>query len=245
MKAFLLAAGHGTRLWPVTRDIPKCLVPVRGAPILQIWLDICRDSGVDELLVNVHAHADQVRDFVALHATGLKVTVSEETQLLGSAGTLRAHREWAAGEKEFLVLYCDVLTTADLSAMLSFHRSHGSLATLGVYPVEDPRRCGIVRTDGDGRIVSFVEKPKHPTSKLAFSGIVVAKPEVLDLIPSDLPAPDIAYDVLPRLVGRMHAYPIREFIIDIGTHETYARAQREWPGRLSVRATKNTLSRVA
>lgn len=230
MKAFLLAAGHGTRLQPLTDNLPKCLVPVRGTPMLQIWFDICRAAGIDEVLINIHAHAGQVREFVAKSCAGLRVTISEEPVLLGSAGTLRANREWVGRDEDFWVLYGDVLTSLDLRKMQACHTAHNALATMGVYEVENPRRCGIVTCNAVGKIVDFIEKPENPTSNLAFSGILLARSSVLDLIPADKPAPDIAFDLLPKLVGSMYAYVVDDFLIDIGTRETYERAQREWPG---------------
>ena len=229
MKAFLLAAGHGTRLRPLTDNLPKCLVPIAGKPMLQIWFEICRSAGITEILINVHAHVAQVRSYVAEHAGDLKVSLSEEHELLGSAGTLRANRQWLDGDAEFWVLYSDVLTTLSFPDMLAQHRRNGSRATLGVYEVDNPSRCGIVTLNPENRITSFIEKPENPASNLAFSGVMVASPKICDLIPSDKLAPDIAFDLLTRLEGQMHAYPITEFLIDIGTHETHERAQKEWP----------------
>jgi len=230
MKAFLLAAGQGTRLKPLTDNLPKCLVPIAGKPMLQIWFEICRSAGITEVLINLHAHAEQVRDFVARNAHDLKVTLSEEPELLGSAGTLQANRQWLGEDPEFWVLYSDVLTSLSFRNMLAQHRQKGSKVTLGVYHVDQPNRCGIITTNGDRRITAFVEKPQNPISNLAFAGIMVASAEICGLIPCDKTAPDIGYDLLPRLVGQMHAYPIGEFLIDIGTRQTYERAQREWPG---------------
>lgn len=198
--------------------------------MLQIWFDTCRAAGITEILINLHAHADQVREFAAAHAQGLKVVLFEEPELLGSAGTLRANRQWLAGESAFWVLYSDVLTSLNFPKMLAEHRQTGSKATLGVYHVENPSRCGIVSVDAEMRITDFVEKPENPTSNLAFSGVIVGSPEIIDLIPRDKPTPDIGFDLLPLLVGQMHAYPIHEFLLDIGTRETYDRAQTEWPG---------------
>ncbi len=228
MKAFLLAAGHGTRLKPLTDSLPKCLVPVAGKPMLQIWFEICRLAGITEVLINLHAHADQVRRFAGRHAQKIEVTLSEESELLGSAGTLQANRKWLGDDSEFWVLYSDVLTRLSLRNMLAQHRRTGSKATLGLYRVENPSRCGIVTEDANHRITDFVEKPPNPASNLAFAGIMVASPKICDLIPSDKAAPDIGFDLLPQLVGQMHAYPITEFLIDIGTRETYERAQLEW-----------------
>ena len=229
MKAFLLAAGHGTRLRPLTDQTPKCLLPVRGKPIIQIWLEKCRDFGIREVLVNVHSHADMVRDFLGSQRNGVDVQVVEERRLLGSAGTLLANREWVSGEASFWVFYADVLHQANLSAMLHIQESKKPAATLGVYHVPDPARCGIVDVAKDGTIRDFVEKPQQPTSNLAFAGLMIGTQTLLDFIPSTPPA-DIGFDVLPQLRGRMMAYTISEYVIDIGTIENYYEAQRSWPG---------------
>src|SRR5207302_4689070 len=121
MKAFLLAAGHGTRLRPLTDSIPKCLVPIRGVPLLQIWMDLCRRNGITEVLINVHAHSAVVRNVLQQHSSDLKVTVSEEAVLLGSAGTLLANRQRVGSDREFWVFYADVLTTASLRGVLDIH----------------------------------------------------------------------------------------------------------------------------
>lgn len=229
MKAFLLAAGHGTRLRPLTDRIPKCLIPIQGTPLLEIWLNLCSRLGIDEVLVNLHAHADLVNRFLNTRSYGLRVQVSEETTLLGSAGTLLANRKWVEQEEAFWIFYADVLTAARLDAMLAFHRARGPVATLGVYEVPDPHRCGIVIADEAGIIQRFVEKPAVPDSNLAFSGLMIAGPELLKAIPSELPA-DLGFHVLPRLVGRMAAYRINEYLADVGTMERYQAAQRDWPG---------------
>lgn len=231
MKAFLLAAGHGTRLRPLTDTVPKCLLPIRGKPILEIWLELCRRYGINKVLINLHAHADQVRAFLSRENCGPSVEVFEEPALLGSAGTLLANRDWVNSDELFWVLYADVLTTANLGRMLDFHRSHSACATLGVYTVPDPSRCGVVTVDPLGVIRNFVEKPHCPTSNVVFSGILIGTPAMLRAIP-DVPQADIARDLIPNLLGRMYAYPISEFLIDIGTMSNYRFAQGSWPGFL-------------
>jgi mannose-1-phosphate guanylyltransferase len=230
MKAFLLAAGNGTRLRPITDKVPKCLVPIQGMPMLSIWMKVCQKLGITEVLINLHAHADVVRSFLEQgEEGGVRVHVSEEKQLLGSAGTLRANRKWVEGEDLFWVFYADVLHRADLPAMLHLHRAHGLAATLGVYEVPDPSRCGIVTTNSLGVIEDFVEKPAHPTGNLAFSGLMIGTPELLDVIPDSVPA-DIGFHVLPKLAGKMLAFPIQDYLIDIGTLANYQQAQATWPG---------------
>jgi len=229
VKAFLLAAGHGTRLRPLTDRIPKCLVPIRGVPLLAIWLQRCAGLGIDEVLINLHTHAASVRDFLRQNSDGLRIRVVEESRLLGSAGTLRDNRDWIGSDDLFWVFYADVLNRADLDGMLRLHRQRRPAATLGVYEVPDPRRCGIVRTNEDGVIEQFIEKPTNPAGNLAFSGLMIGTPEMLAVIPDDTPA-DIGFHVLPRLTGRMLAFPIRDYLVDIGTMENYQWAQRTWPG---------------
>lgn len=228
MKAFLLAAGHGTRLRPYTENIPKCLLPIRGTPMLEIWLALCRRHGITDVLVNTHAHASAVKEFVARWRDGVRVSVVEEPELYGSAGTLAANRAWVEHEDQFWVFYADVLTNTDLDAMLRFHQP-SSVATLGLYPVPDPQRCGIATLDADGTILTFVEKPAAPAGNLAFAGLLLAKPDLLDCIPQK-PGADIGFDVLPRLVRRMRGYRIPEFVLDIGTQQNYESAQKLWPG---------------
>jgi mannose-1-phosphate guanylyltransferase len=229
MKAFLLAAGHGTRLRPITDNIPKCLVPIRGTPLLAIWLQLCKQFGIDEVLINIHAHAAMVRDYLREHSNGVQAQVVEEEQLLGSAGTLRNNNDWVAGENLFWVFYADVLCRPNLRDMLNLHLQRKPAATLGVYEVPDPSRCGIVTTDGEGVIQQFVEKPTVPTGNLAFAGVMIGTPEMLDGIPEKSPA-DIGFHLLPRLIGRMLAYRINTYLLDIGTMENYQTAQTTWPG---------------
>jgi mannose-1-phosphate guanylyltransferase len=230
MKAFLLAAGNGTRLRPLTDKIPKCLVPIQGTPMLAIWLNLCETLGVTELLINLHAHASVVRTFLKQYnADKVRVHVAEERQLLGSAGTLRANRKWVEDEDMFWVFYADVLHRADLKSILCLHRQRGLAATLGVYEVPEPSRCGIVTVNCDGVIEHFVEKPTHPASNLAFSGLMIGTNALLDAIPDGVPT-DIGFHVLPKLVGKMLAFPIRDYLMDVGTLENYQRAQAMWPG---------------
>lgn len=229
MKAFILAAGHGSRLRPLTDHTPKCLLPIGGVPLLQIWLGHCKRFGVTDVLVNAHAHAGQVRAFALQQTTGVKGSVAAERELLGSAGTLVANKEFVAGEEDFFVLYGDVLTNMDLSQLLRFHRARNVAASLALYEVPDPRRCGIVELDQGGIVSAFTEKPAHPRGNLAFAGIMIARQQIFELIPEERPA-DIGFHLLPKLVGRMAGMKVDGSLLDIGTMENYRAAQAEWAG---------------
>lgn len=229
MKAFLLAAGQGTRLRPLTDRIPKCLVPIGGVSMLEIWLELCRRSGIDDILINVHSHASLIYDAVRTSTDGLKISVVQERVLLGSAGTLWANRVWVAGESCFWVLYADVLTNANLTDMLSCHRDSQAATTIGLYQVKDPERRGVVSVDANLIVREFVEKPQYPKSNWAFAGIMITHPKVLDKIPPRVPA-DLGFDLLPQLSGQMQGFPMRDYLLDIGTIENYELAQRTWSG---------------
>ena len=159
-----------------------------------------------------------------------------EPQLLGSAGTLLANREWVADGRPFFILYGDNLTNVDLGRMYEFHLDHGMPFTLGVFKADEPERCGIAEVDEDGIVTGFVEKPERPRSDLAAAGIYVADQRIFDYFPKgaeEMRSLDLGFHVIPRLVGHMKAYFIEEFLMDIGTVESYEKAQMIW-SRLEV-----------
>ena len=122
MKAFLLAAGLGTRLRPLTDHMPKCLVPVEGRPLLDLWLDNFRRAGVDEVLVNLHHRPDQVRSHLRPTAGSPRSATSYEPILLGSAGTLAADRDFVGSDEVFLAVNADNLTDFDLGRLTAHSR---------------------------------------------------------------------------------------------------------------------------
>lgn len=233
MKAFLLAAGLGSRLRPITDTVPKCMVEIDGRPLLDIWLDGLGRAGVDEVLVNLHYLPEVVTAHLASHKSGPAVSTFLEPELLGSAGTLRANRNWVEGEEMFLACYADNLTTFDLSSLIDAHRARRALATLTAFHSARPSAGGVLELDPDGRVTGFKEKPEHPVSDLVNAGMYAFHPAVLDEIGSALPQ-DIGYHLLPRLVGRAFAVPVDCYFRDIGTIEAYQQAREEWPA-LAVR----------
>lgn len=230
MKAFLLAAGLGTRLRPLTDHVPKCLVDIGGRPLLDIWLDALASAGVDEVLVNVHHLHDLVEEHVAARAGRAPfVRVVHEPVLLGSAGTLRANREFVAGEQFFLAINADNLTTFDIGRLMQAHDRAPALATLAVFRAPHPERCGIVTVDDDGVVVGFEEKPTHPAGDLANAGLYAFAPRVIDLVEGDAPL-DIGRHLLPRLVGESRVLDVGDsFFVDIGTPEALELARATWP----------------
>jgi len=230
MKAFLLAAGVGSRLRPLTNTLPKPMLLIDDRPLLDIWLDAFDLAGVDEVLINLHHLPDVVRRHVARRSGPPEVRLVFEPELLGSAGTLRSNRRWVSAEEMFLACNADDLTDFDLRSLIAAHRSHGCVATLTVFRSENPSAGGVVELDAAGTVIGFVEKPSKPASDLTNAGIYAFHPRVIDEIEAVTPR-DIGYDLLPRLVGRARAIPINGYFRDIGTAEAYRRAREEWPSR--------------
>lgn len=230
MKAFLLAAGVGSRLRPVTNTVPKCMVPINGQPMLDIWLDAFGRADVDEVLVNLHHLPDAVRHHLGARVGTPAVRTFFEPELLGSAGTLIANRAWIDGEEMFLACYADNLTDFNLGSLVRAHRAHNAIATLTVFHSTQPDAGGVVELDDTGTVVGFEEKPANPVSDLVNAGMYAFRPSVLDELRGPPPR-DIGYDLLPRLVGRAKALPVEGYFRDIGTIKAYEQAQREWPER--------------
>ncbi|MEE8400377.1 MAG: nucleotidyltransferase family protein [Desulfobacterales bacterium] len=239
MKAFLLAAGKGTRLRPHTDTLPKCLVPIQGKPLLEIWINLLESHGITEVLVNTHHHAEKVDAFVRSKRPHTKMTIRTvyEPQLLGSAGTVAAHRDFVDEKDDFLIAYADNLTNMNLSDMIGFHsrcKTRGAILTMGLFRAPDPSACGIAVLDAEAKITDFTEKPPVPIGNLANGGIYVASPAFFDYLPDHRNNPadsvfDFGYQVFPLLLGKMYGYEIKEYLRDIGTLDAYQAALEEWP----------------
>lgn len=222
MKAIVLAAGIGSRLGELTKNTPKCLLPIAGRPLLDYWCETLACAGVTDVFINTHHHAGQVQSFIASEPHGLRFTEGYEPTLLGSAGTLRNAYDYLSIEESFFIIYADNYVELDLNRLRAFHRSSGfPPLVLVAYPTPEPTRCGILELEASGRVIGFEEKPAHPKTNFANSGIHVATPELFQWVPSTTPA-DIGFHVLPKLVGRMFGYVTDEYIQDIGTPEAYA-----------------------
>jgi mannose-1-phosphate guanylyltransferase len=230
VKAFLLAAGLGTRLRPITDRTPKCLLEIGGYPLLDIWLDALAKAGVTEVLLNAHHLAEQVQAHVAARVEKPAVHLVVEPELLGSAGTLRANRDFVAGEDMFLAINADNLTDFDLGVLIDAHLAGGAVATLSLFRASDPTQVGVVEVNA-GLVVGFEEKPAHPRGDLANAGMYAFAPAVIEEITGPDPR-DIGFHLLPRLIGRARATALNgSYFIDIGTPEALRRARDDWEGR--------------
>lgn len=226
MRAILLAAGFGTRLRPLTDNIPKCLVPINGRPLLDIWLENLTKAGIGPFLINTHYLADKVTTHVRHSAYSDQVNVVFEPKLLGTAGTLLANIHFF-GEDAGLLIHADNYCLADFGAFRAAHDSRPAecLMTMMTFRTQTPSSCGIVELDGDGVIVGFHEKSESPPGNLANGATYLLSPDMLKILATDFgTARDFSTEVIPRFVGKIFSVQTDQTLIDIGTPFAYQQA---------------------
>jgi mannose-1-phosphate guanylyltransferase len=235
MKAFLLAGGLGERLRPLTDSIPKCLAPINGVPLLEIWLDLLRRQGIEAVLVNVSRHADMVEDFLSGRNWNIDIRLVRESNPLGNAGTILTNRDFIQREESFFIFYSDNLVDASFADLLEFHKTHSEVLSMALFRAPIPGSAGIVDVAPDGRILGFEEKPAHPKGNLANAGIYVARPDLLDAIPIGPYPVDFGQNVFPQLIGRMYGRVLDGYLQDIGTPATLLQGCYDWEARMRSR----------
>ena len=229
VRALLLAAGTGSRLYPLTDDWPKPLMPIGSRPLLEYWLESLRSVGIRDVLVNVHHHAEQVLRFLDRSCYRGWVSTVHETRPLGTAGTLLSNREFFEGRTTLLV-HADNWCQCDLGGFMAFHRHRRPEAcpvTMMTFDTPMPETCGIVETDPAGVVIGFHEKVVDPPGNRANGAVYMLEPEVLDWL-ADHPAVwDFSTGVLPNFVGKIATWHNSGTHRDIGTPEMLALAQQD------------------
>ena len=226
MKAVLLAAGLGTRLAPLTLSVPKILAPFAGRPLLAHQLEYLARSGVSEVAINLHHHADRVLEVLHEEEPPLPVQPYVERELLGTAGALAPMRDFL--DEPFVVLYGDVVTDADLEALLDAHARRDGVATLAYYRSREVEGKGILELARDGRVSGFVEKPASADGTAAVNaGIYALSPDVLEFV---RPGADFGHDVWPAVLtaGRpLYGHEIDCYLRDVGSLAALEEAERD------------------
>jgi mannose-1-phosphate guanylyltransferase len=229
MKAILLAAGLGTRLRPITDSVPKCLVPVGGQPLMTYWLKTLEGLGVEDILINLHYLAHQVRDYIEQSPYKDNVTLVHEPELIGTAGTLIAQRKFWQ-DSTTIVIHADNFCLSDLKAMVKKHqmRKPNVAATLLVFPTDNPQSCGIVEQNEQDVITAFHEKVASPPGNLASGAVAIFEPGVYSSYFAQFEGVSIGLDmsksVLPLMVKRMQTWEVNNYYADIGTLHTLKKA---------------------
>ena len=237
VKALLLAAGLGTRLSPLTDNWPKCLMPIGNRPLLEYWLGTLYSSGVSEVLVNLHHHSEKVQEFLnRSRFEGWVSSVFEDT-LLGTAGTLRANKEYFK-DCTTLLVHADNWCQCDFGDFLNYHHNHRPdhcLITMMTFESPTPETCGIVETDTAGVVYAFHEKAKNPPGNRANGAVYLLEPEALMWINEHSNISDFSTEVLPNFIGKIATWDNQVIHRDIGSLEMLKLAQSDpkpdscWP----------------
>ncbi len=233
-KALILAGGRGTRLMPLTKDVPKPLIKVRGKPLLEHNLELLKRFGIRDVIISVGYLHEQIKEYFKDGAAfGVNITYLDEDiekSPLGTAGPIKKAKE-ALQHGSFLVLNADELKDVNLESLYKEHLRNQGTATIALTTVKDPSLFGVALLDGN-KIIRFIEKPAPGTapSKLINAGLYVFEPDVIDLIPDGYSLLEV--DVFPRLArdGKLYGYPFAGLWANPETPEWLPRIEKEWEG---------------
>jgi len=226
-KAILLSAGFGTRLRPLTNTIPKCLVPINGKPLLQIWLEQLSDNGIEEFLINSHYLSEQVDLFIENSPFKNQVTIFNEPELLGTLGTLKSTLSFWENES-VLVAHADNLCLCSWGNFQQqfLLKDKKVLGTMMVFNTDTPKSCGIIEYNNEGLVKAFHEKVANPPSNLASAAIYLFDPRVIPLIEKSSPQEtDISLHLIPKLLGKLNFWQTDGYLRDIGNLVSLAKAE--------------------
>jgi NDP-sugar pyrophosphorylase family protein len=227
LKAMIMAAGVGSRLEPLTKHLPKPLVPVLNRPVMDILLEKLAGIGVTEVIANTFYHAGQIMEHY-----GSAVSYVKEKTLSGTAGGLKKCQFFFTPGRDLIVLSGDGLTNADLEKGIGVHKTSGAIATIGVkrIPRSEIPNFGVVVTDNEGYITEFQEKPslEQAKSDCINTGIYIFNYKIFDFIPENT-FYDFAKNVFPRLLElrQINTFEVSEYWNDIGTLEQYKQSTKD------------------
>ena len=229
MRAVVLVGGFGTRLRPLTSDLPKQMLPIVDRPMIEHVVGHLAAHGVEEVVLSLGFLPDAFRDaYSDGRCAGIPLHYAVEPEPLDTAGAIRFAAEDAGIDEAFLVLNGDVLTDLAVDELIVFHRASGAEATVSLTPVDDPSRYGVVPTDADGRVTGFVEKPPAGAAPCNWinAGTYVFEPSVIDRIEPGRRV-SVEREVFPAMADEGVLYGVRSeaYWVDTGTPETYLGVQ--------------------
>ena len=229
MKGFILAAGEGARLYPLTLEIPKPLLPVGKIPILTYLIELYLKHGVKDIKINIQKkHLEDFYKWKATYFPREKIEFLIEKKPSGTFTPLiKVNSHWFS--EPIVVSNGDELKELNLKEMIDWHYQKEGLATVGLVKVENPQAYGVAKLDGD-KISEFIEKPKDPPSPYINSGLYVMTPEIKNYFPKGAKFAMVETDLFPQLAkeGRLFGYKYEGRWMDVGDFQRWERAIREW-----------------
>ena len=232
IKAMIMAAGVGSRLEPLTKSVPKPLVPIANKPVMDILFEKLAQIGIRDVICNTYYLANQIINRYTNNNFGINFNYITEETLSGTAGGVKKCQFFFDKGTPFLVLSADGLTNADLEKGIEIHKKTGAIATIGIKPIamEDVPKFGVVVTDNDGFITEFQEKPSIESAKSNFinTGIYIFDYKIFDYIPENT-FYDFAKDVFPKLLNEhaINTFEVNEYWSDIGSIGQYIQSTKD------------------
>lgn len=227
--AVILVGGQGTRLRPLTLSAPKPMLPIAGVPFLSHLLSRIRDAGITHVVLSTSYRAEVFAEhFGDGSALGLEIDYVVEEEPLDTAGAIRN----AAGHlraDDTVIFNGDILSGADLGALVATHRAVSADVTLHLQRVADPSRFGSVPTDDHGRVTAFLEKTPNPPANQVNAGCYVFRRAVIDSIPADRPV-SVERETFPTLLAEnahIHGFVDNSYWLDVGTPEAFVRGSAD------------------
>lgn len=221
---------------PLTQSLPKCLMPINGVPLLDIWISDLKNSQIEEIHVNTHFQPEIMEDYLGRKCFRSYVFNHYEENILGTAGALYKNHEIFSGES-LLVAHADNFIDTDLTEFIDFHkfkRPKNCLITMMTFRTTRPEQCGIVVIDEEGIVQEFYEKINNPPSNLANGAVYIFEPEVLNWIKDYHPV-DISKDLIPKFIGKIATWENDGVHIDIGTVDALMTANNYSKKKCSVK----------
>jgi mannose-1-phosphate guanylyltransferase len=230
MKALLLAGGYGTRLLPITKNIPKCLVDFNGEKLLDIWLSRLVESGVREILINTHHLAEVVNQHIDRSIYKNNVRLVYEDELLGTAGTIKKNQVFF-GDDPLIVIHADNLSIFSMDEFKKcfMERPSGIHMTMMTFNTDCPESCGIVELSKKGTVEKFYEKILNPPGNLANGAIYIIDVDVLNFIYEiDGDFIDFSTKIIPSFIGKINTFHNKIYHRDIGTPQSLNTARIDY-----------------
>lgn len=229
MKAMILAAGLGTRLMPLTSNIPKCMMTINGKPLIEYQINWLKSQGIKDIAINLHHFPEKVMNYLGDGSRlGVRINYSIEKELLGTAGGVKKLKRFFG--ETFIVFYGDNYTDLSIEEVLKYHNSKKALITICLgKDLSEEYASNIIKLNKDNKIIAFIEKPSEEQVKLygknntSNTGIYICEPELIDFIKKE--KSDFGKDIFPELAGKesFYAYKMPESVIwyELGTLQRY------------------------
>jgi len=244
MDALLLSAGIGSRLKPFTEKWPKCLMPIRGIPLIEFWIQNLINAGVNRIFINTHHLSECVKEFIKHNKNKNKIKLLYEKQLLGTAGTIENIITKIDNIDKLIVVHSDNLFDGNIKEFINAHSNRPSEALMSLisFKTDRPDKSGILRFDQNNLVREFHEKSQNYHGHIANGAVYILEQEILNWIKVNKPK-DFSNEVIPNFIKRIFAWHFKGFYMDIGDLNSLKKAQEININKIKSQQTKEWLNK--